>query len=91
MPAFLLAGFVGYSRVKSLNHFADDVLAGASIDISLTNFIQKNNLEIGVAATNELKAIVVKAPIEETHKTHNKIASIWNSNRPYVHAKHFIE
>lgn len=73
VPAFLLAGFVGYSRVKSLNHFADDVLAGASIGYLFNEFYTKeNNLEIGVAATNELKAIVVKAPIEETHKTHNK-------------------
>lgn len=31
IPALLAAGFVGYSRVQSYNHFADDVVAGASI------------------------------------------------------------
>lgn len=31
LPSYLLAGFVGYSRVKSQNHFADDVFAGALI------------------------------------------------------------
>ncbi len=31
IPALLAAGFVGYSRVQSYNHFMDDVTAGASI------------------------------------------------------------
>jgi hypothetical protein len=33
IPALLAAGFVGYSRVQSFNHFADDVTAGASIGL----------------------------------------------------------
>jgi membrane-associated phospholipid phosphatase len=33
VPALLLAGFTGYSRVQSYNHFADDVTAGASIGL----------------------------------------------------------
>ena len=34
-PALAAAGFVGYSRVQSYNHFADDVLAGASIGLMM--------------------------------------------------------
>lgn len=33
VPAMGLAGFVGYSRVQSDNHFADDVIAGASVGL----------------------------------------------------------
>ena len=33
VPALLLAGFTGYSRIQSYNHFADDVTAGASIGL----------------------------------------------------------
>ncbi len=33
VPALGAAGFVGYSRVQSDNHFADDVIAGASIGL----------------------------------------------------------
>jgi len=33
IPALLAAGFVGYSRVQSYNHFMDDVTAGASIGL----------------------------------------------------------
>jgi len=38
IPALLLAGFTGYSRVHSQWHYADDVLAGASIGL-ITNWI----------------------------------------------------
>ena len=31
IPAYALAGFVGYSRIISENHYADDVLAAASL------------------------------------------------------------
>ncbi len=31
LPAYALAGFVGYSRVESLEHYPHDVLAGAAI------------------------------------------------------------
>lgn len=34
-PAMAAAGFVGYSRVLSENHYADDVLAGASIGLMM--------------------------------------------------------
>jgi membrane-associated phospholipid phosphatase len=33
IPALVAAGFVGYSRVQSANHFMDDVTAGASIGL----------------------------------------------------------
>jgi len=31
IPAYALAAFTGYSRVSSENHYADDVVAGASV------------------------------------------------------------
>ena len=31
IPAFVAAGFVGYSRIDGQKHFLDDVIAGASI------------------------------------------------------------
>ena len=31
VPAYALAGFVGYSRVESREHYPHDVLAGAAI------------------------------------------------------------
>jgi hypothetical protein len=34
-PALTAAGFVGYSRIQSENHYADDVLAGASIGLMM--------------------------------------------------------
>ena len=34
-PALTAAGFVGYSRVQSYNHYADDVIAGASIGLMM--------------------------------------------------------
>ena len=55
IPSFLLASFVGYSRVYSENHHWGDVFAGASIGI-LSNFIftkkakktnKKNIISIG--------------------------------------------
>jgi len=33
IPAYLLAGFTGYSRVESKNHWTSDVIAGAAIGI----------------------------------------------------------
>jgi membrane-associated phospholipid phosphatase len=33
-PAYLLAGYVGYSRVESKHHHASDVVAGAAIGIA---------------------------------------------------------
>lgn len=37
LPAYLAAGFVGYSRVRADEHYAHDVLAGAAIGI-LSNY-----------------------------------------------------
>jgi membrane-associated phospholipid phosphatase len=34
VPAYLLASFVGYSRVESKQHYTHDVLAGAAIGIA---------------------------------------------------------
>ncbi len=33
VPAFMLTGFVGWSRVESQEHFPEDVIAGAAIGI----------------------------------------------------------
>jgi membrane-associated phospholipid phosphatase len=34
VPAYLLAGYVGYSRVESKRHYTSDVVAGAAIGIA---------------------------------------------------------
>jgi membrane-associated phospholipid phosphatase len=34
VPAYLLAGYVGYSRVESKHHYTSDVVAGAAIGIA---------------------------------------------------------
>jgi membrane-associated phospholipid phosphatase len=31
MPAYLVAGFVGYSRIRMQKHFPTDVIAGAAL------------------------------------------------------------
>lgn len=33
LPAYLIAGFTGYSRVQAQKHFADDVISGMSVSI----------------------------------------------------------
>ncbi|MDJ0994884.1 MAG: phosphatase PAP2 family protein, partial [Dinoroseobacter sp.] len=47
IPAYILATFVGYTRVRAEKHFSDDVLAGASIAI-LSNWYFTEPLENGV-------------------------------------------
>ncbi|NOC94559.1 phosphatase PAP2 family protein [Ruegeria sp. HKCCD6604] len=47
VPAYLLASFVGYTRVRAEKHFSDDVLAGASIAM-LSNWLYATPLENGV-------------------------------------------
>lgn len=41
IPAYIGAGFVGYSRVESNNHFTEDVLAGAAIGIASSFYFTK--------------------------------------------------
>jgi len=38
VPAYMLAGVVGYSRIKANSHYLDDVLAGASIAVLLNTY-----------------------------------------------------
>ena len=38
MPAFAAAAFVGYSRFQADQHYADDILAGASVAL-LSNWL----------------------------------------------------
>jgi len=51
VPALLAAGFVGYSRVQSYNHYTDDVTAGMSVGL-LSNWLvttpQSESSTIGV-------------------------------------------
>ena len=48
VPASLIAGFVGYSRVKTKNHYTRDVVAGAALGIGvgllMTTTFQQNIL-----------------------------------------------
>ncbi len=41
LPAFLLAGFVGYSRVQAERHYWADVIGGAVLGTGLTYFVYK--------------------------------------------------
>jgi len=41
VPAYLGAAFVGYSRVKSNNHYTEDVIAGAAIGIASSFYFTK--------------------------------------------------
>ncbi|MBO9449910.1 phosphatase PAP2 family protein [Tropicibacter sp. R16_0] len=47
VPAYLLASFVGYTRVRAEKHFSDDVLAGASIAM-LSNWMYATPLDNGI-------------------------------------------
>lgn len=47
VPAYLLAGFVGWSRVASNNHYPRDVIAGAAIGILSNHDFASVNLPFG--------------------------------------------
>lgn len=47
VPAYALASFVGYTRIRAEKHYADDVLAGASIAM-LSNWLYATPLENGL-------------------------------------------
>lgn len=53
LPAYAAAGFVGYSRVESDNHYWHDVLAGAAIGIASSYFLSEPwpGLQMSTAAT----------------------------------------
>lgn len=65
VPAYLLAGFTGYSRVESKNHWTSDVIAGAAIGIgtnliftskysnnlNMTPYVEKDRKESGIELT----------------------------------------
>ncbi|WP_170347609.1 phosphatase PAP2 family protein [Ruegeria atlantica] len=48
VPAYLLASFVGYTRVRAEKHYSDDVLAGASIAM-LSNWLYATPMQNGIA------------------------------------------
>ena len=70
IPALGAAGFVGYSRVQSDNHFADDVIAGASIGL-MANWVfvtpyEKNGVQLMPAMiNNEAPGIMMTMPTEK--------------------------
>ncbi len=57
IPAYLLAGFTGYSRIQADKHFFVDVLAGAAIGIGSTYLFttpyQKEHLELTFSSDRE--------------------------------------
>ncbi len=50
IPAYAAAAYVGYSRIRAQKHYADDVLAGASIAM-LSNWLYTEPLPEGVTLT----------------------------------------
>lgn len=50
VPGYILAGFVGYSRIRAEKHYSDDVLAGASIAM-LSNWLFATPLDNGLILT----------------------------------------
>ena len=46
IPTYMMASYVGYSRVYAEKHYWEDVLAGAAIGYSLTSLCTKKHLNI---------------------------------------------
>ena len=46
IPAYIMASFVGYSRVNAKKHYWEDVVAGAAIGYSLTSFYTRLQTKI---------------------------------------------
>jgi len=49
-PAYLAAGFVGWSRVESKRHYTRDVLAGAAIGILANHDFWRRKTRLGIAS-----------------------------------------
>ena len=47
LPAYLMAGFVGWSRVASNNHYPRDVIAGAALGILSNHDLDEFELPVG--------------------------------------------
>ncbi len=62
VPAFMLTGFVGWSRVESGEHFAEDVIAGAGIGIvsSLIFTRPYHGVEIAPTASNGTYGVALR-------------------------------
>ena len=66
IPAYALATFVGYSRIRSENHYADDVLAGASLAMmSNWAFTEPliNDITLSATASDDGVKITANMPI----------------------------
>ena len=50
IPAYIVALFVGYSRIESDNHYLHDVLAGAAIGV-VSTYIFADAYQKGIVAT----------------------------------------
>jgi len=61
-PAYVLASFVGYSRIKTDWHFASDVLAGAIIGAASSYYFTEpiNGLKISPMATTDSDTVGIK-------------------------------
>ncbi|MCB9025928.1 MAG: phosphatase PAP2 family protein [Bdellovibrionaceae bacterium] len=67
IPAYLLAGFVGYSRIDSKNHYADDVLAGGIIAYLFNEyFTEPDNIEIHFSKTQDEFQVNLEVPLEDS-------------------------
>lgn len=58
IPAYLLAGVVGYSRVDSRAHFADDVLAGAALAYLFNEFATRESA-LGVSINKDQIGVTI--------------------------------
>lgn len=53
IPAYLLAGYVGYTRIEANKHYGVDVLAGAAIGVGLSYLFTKpydKNKKLGISS-----------------------------------------
>jgi membrane-associated phospholipid phosphatase len=59
-PMYLLAAFVGYSRIESKNHYFHDVIAGAAIGIASSFIFAKPYHGMRVSATVSAERFTLK-------------------------------
>jgi len=89
IPAYALASFVGYSRIVSENHYADDVVAGASLAMmSNWAFTEPfvNDVTLSASATDGGIKITASIPIGGDDRVSEPPTAIKNVNfNPDVH------
>ena len=66
LPAYLLAGLVGHSRIMTKNHYADDVLAGAMIGFLFNQYAtQEGGPSLNMAISENEIHVTVEASLEK--------------------------